>query len=381
MRLINVDTLELEEFFDENIPEYAILSHTWGREEVSFQDLCWLHDYEKNRMTYASLEALVTHIGQNMANKAADMRQRTGFDKIVQSARLAGENEVNYVWVDTCCIDKTSSAELSEAINSMFRWYRNSNFCLAFLSDVDRRDQRHGGLRFEDSRWFTRGWTLQELLAPSWVFFYDRRWKAMGTRTSKASRIAAITGIPKHALARDRWLDHYSLADRMSWASKRKTSRKEDMAYCLLGLFRVNMPLLYGEGNNAFTRLQQEIIKEHGGQSLFAWGYNESMLNHGSVFAPSPAFLGSGTIFEGRFTNMDSFHLNNKCLEISLDLLQVPNAGLSDIYYALWDVRISRLLVKKKSAEMVSIIWLGALLDHSWWRNGTYRTKEATVGC
>ncbi|KAF4931234.1 Vegetative incompatibility protein HET-E-1 [Colletotrichum viniferum] len=339
MRLINVNTLELEEFFDENIPEYAILSHTWGREEVSFQDLCWLHDYEKNRMTYASLETMISQIGQNMADKATKIRQRAGFDKIVQSARIAERRRLRYVWVDTCCIDKTSSAELSEAINSMFRWYQRAFICFAFLSDVDSRKDIDifGALSFENSRWFTRGWTLQELLAPSSVTFYDRRWTAIGTKISEAAQISAITGIPKGAITTTR-LDDWSLADRMSWASKRKTSRKEDIAYCSFGLFGVNMPLLYGEGNNAFIRLQQEIIKEHGGQSLLAWGYNESVLNHGSVFSPSPALLGSGTMVEGTFTNMDPFHLNNKCLEISLDLFQVPNAGLSDIYYALWDV-------------------------------------------
>ncbi|KAK2775654.1 het domain-containing protein [Colletotrichum kahawae] len=344
MRLINVDTLELEEFFDDSIPRYAILSHTWGQEEVSFQDLCWLHDYEKNRMTYTSLEALIPQIGQNMKGKATEMRQRAGFDKIVQSARLAKERELQYVWVDTCCIDKTSSAELSEAINSMFRWYQRSEICFAFLSDVDKRDQGHGGLRFEDSRWFTRGWTLQELLSPSLVMFYDRTWTAMNTRDALAHLIEDITGIPEDALAERYCLNSWSFADRMSWASKRTTSRKEDMAYCLMGFFQVNMPLLYGEGEKAFVRLQQEIIKEHGDQSLLAWGYNESVLTHSSIFAPSPAFMGSAKIGEDNLSSIAPFHLSNKGLEISLDIFQVPtwNAGLSDVYYALWDVWFSR---------------------------------------
>ncbi|KAE9571193.1 Vegetative incompatibility protein HET-E-1 [Colletotrichum fructicola] len=328
MRLINANTLELEEFFDDNIPRYAILSHTWGQEEVSFQDLCWLHDYEKNQMTYASVEALIPQIGQNMEHKATAIRQRAGFDKIVKSALIAIAWDIQYVWLDTCCIDKTSSAELSEAINSMFRWYRNSNFCLAFLSDVDSRGEGYGGVRFEDSRWFTRGWTLQELLAPEIVVFYDRSWRDMANRSSLAKRIANITGIPKYILAGDHELNLCSLASRMSWASKRRTSRKEDMAYCLMGLFGVNMPLLYGEGDKAFIRLQHEIIKEHRGkdESLFAWGYNESVLTHGSIFAPSPALMGSGDMRGTSKLSLDTlpFDLSNKGLDITLDLFRAP---------------------------------------------------------
>ncbi|KAF3811171.1 Vegetative incompatibility protein HET-E-1 [Colletotrichum gloeosporioides] len=338
MRLINVETLELEEFFDEDTPEFAILSHTWGKEEVSFQDLCWVHDYEKNRMIYASLGDLMSQIGHNMTNKAIAIRQRAGFDKIVQSARLAKESELNYVWIDTCCIDKASSAELSEAINSMFRWYQRSAVCFAFLSDVDLRGESYGGVRFEVSRWFTRGWTLQELLAPSLVIFYDRHWNAMDTLTSSVARIAGITGIPGDALVKTDCLDRYSYADRMSWASKRKTSRKEDMAYCLMGLFEVNMPLLYGEGEKAFIRLQTEIMKEHGGQSLLAWGYNRSVTERGSFFAPSLALMGSGKMIEYDLSGTAPFDLSNKRLEIFLDVLKVPIAGLPGYYYALWDV-------------------------------------------
>ncbi|KAH0445037.1 het domain-containing protein [Colletotrichum camelliae] len=369
MRLINVDTLELEEFFDDDIPKYAILSHTWGHEEVSFQDLCWLHEYEHNRTVYASIVALVSQIGQNMANKAAAIRQRAGFDKIVQSARLAkSKHMLRYVWVDTCCIDKSSSAELSEAINSMFRWYQRSDICIAFLSDVceDLDD-----CCLEDSRWFTRGWTLQELLAPSKVVFYDLQWNELCTRDSWAPRIEDITGIPWSALVSQRGLNIWSLAERMSWASKRTTSRKEDMAYCLMGLFEINMPLLYGEGGKAFIRLQQEIIKEHRDQSLFAWGHNESMLTVRSIFAPSPSLMGSVKMAENTFTHMDTchlsnkhlentfasmdaFHLSNKYLEISLNILQVPNTGLH-ITYAFHSFRSFQLLIMKMIREKVCI--------------------------
>ncbi|OHE91069.1 hypothetical protein CORC01_13625 [Colletotrichum orchidophilum] len=143
MRLINVDTLQLEEFFDGNMPEYAILSHTWGKEEVSFRDLCWLHEYEGNREAFASLEGLMASATMNSEDKAQKLRRRSGFDKIMQSAHLAKMESLRYIWIDTCCIDKSSSAELSEAINSMFRWYQEAEiqvidweaFHLAFWDD------------------------------------------------------------------------------------------------------------------------------------------------------------------------------------------------------------------------------------------------------
>ncbi|KAF6841661.1 het domain-containing protein [Colletotrichum plurivorum] len=270
MRLVNVDTLELEEFFDANIPRYAILSHTWGKDEVTFQELCWSKDYEKNQTTYASLEPLILQLGQKLAEKALALRRRAGFDKIVQSARVAKDKGLQYVWVDTCCIDKTSSAELSEAINSMYRWYSAAEWCFDFLSDVahcEPIDDIPSKSGFEQSRWFTRGWTLQELLAPVDVSFLDRDWRYMGSRWFNAQQISRITGIPADVLSSPEEARNKSVAQRMSWASRRETSRSEDVAYCLLGLFDINMPLLYGEGARAFIRLQQEIAREHSDQS------------------------------------------------------------------------------------------------------------------
>jgi hypothetical protein len=175
-----------------------------------------------------------------------------------------------------CCIDKTSSAELSEAINSMFRWYEKAETCYAYLSDVPDG----AGLvpaqvraRFAASRWFTRGWTLQELIAPRYVLFFSRHWKYFGTKESLCDQISAITGIDTDTLL-GAGLEHVSVARKMSWASCRNTTRIEDSAYCLLGLFDVNMPLLYGEGQKAFQRLQEEILRSSHDYSLFAWGLN-----------------------------------------------------------------------------------------------------------
>jgi hypothetical protein len=122
-----------------------------------------------------------------------------------------------------------------------------------------------------NSRWFRRGWTLQELIAPPIVEFYDRNWFEVGTKLSLLGTIAAITRIDIRVLENSQRLDSVNVASRMSWASERKTTRKEDEAYCLMGIFGVNMPLLYGEGHRAFHRLQEEIMKIHDDYTLFAW--------------------------------------------------------------------------------------------------------------
>lgn len=194
---------------------------------------------------------------------------KKGYPKIRETCRLAQENSFQYAWIDTCCIDKTSSAELTEAINSMFMWYQRSSMCIVYLSDLC-------GLASLDAelcvcRWFKRGWTLQELIAPKKVTFYDKDWSQVGTKESLVAKLAEISGIHRDAISCERPLSEFALAQRMSWAACRETTRVEDMAYCLLGIFEINMPLLYGEGNKAFHRLQEEIIRTTPDYSIFAW--------------------------------------------------------------------------------------------------------------
>lgn len=183
----------------------------------------------------------------------------------------------------SCCIDKTSTAELSESINSMFRWYQKAKICYAYLEDVDDVSE------LGRSRWFTRGWTLQELIAPKDVSFYSTNWTFLGSKSDLRDNLAAITGISQDVLsgASESW--HECIATRMRWAANRQTTCLEDMAYCLLGIFDVQMPLLYGEGKRAFTRLQQEIMRGSDDQSLFAWGVPESPYSieqfHGTLSA------------------------------------------------------------------------------------------------
>lgn len=172
-----------------------------------------------------------------------------------------------------CCIDQTSSAELTESINSMFRWYQDAAICYAYLADV-AKNLRLSTIekRLRKSRWFERGWTLQELIAPSEVVFYSMDWQQVGTKSELAACISDITHIDQLYLNGAN-VQLASIAQRMSWAANRETSRDEDVAYCLLGIFDVNMPLIYGEGTKAFQRLQEEIMKAYPeDHTLFAWG-------------------------------------------------------------------------------------------------------------
>ncbi|TDZ25381.1 Vegetative incompatibility protein HET-E-1 [Colletotrichum orbiculare MAFF 240422] len=238
-------TIEVEEFVEGNIPAYSILSHTWEKEEVSFQDM-----ERQAHSAKAGYQKLLASCGQSL---------RDGFD---------------YIWIDTCCIDKTSSAELSEAINSMYRFYEQAAVCYAFLSDVPDDTGFDEESSFAKSRWFTRGWTIQELLAPSRIVFYSKSWKPLGTKSELGRLISSVSGIDEQFLG-GRPLTYASIAARMSWAARRETTRAEDRAYSLLGVFGVNLPLLYGEGGNgAFIRLQEELIRTSDDQSIFAWPCN-----------------------------------------------------------------------------------------------------------
>ncbi|GKU08907.1 unnamed protein product [Fusarium langsethiae] len=196
---------------------------------------------------------------------------KKGYAKIRNCCSVARNAGFKYVWVDTCCIDKTSSAELSEAINSMYRWYQQAEVCYAYLADVPAGQKGH---RLPpDCKWFTRGWTLQELIAPSEIIFLNQKWERIGTNSESnlQQEISNITHIPLGILSGDDNVETASIAQRMTWASKRNTSRLEDRAYCLLGIFDINMPLLYGEGVKAFVRLQEEIMKVSDDHSIFAW--------------------------------------------------------------------------------------------------------------
>ncbi|EIW58356.1 HET-domain-containing protein, partial [Trametes versicolor FP-101664 SS1] len=246
-RFLNTLTGEFEWYNDPRKVIYAILSHTWRSSEdggeQSFGDV------------------------QNIQSTVAEgVRKQQG---ICTVARKAG---FRLIWSDACCIDKTSSAELSEAINSMYEWYRLSDMCYVYLEDVPDDDVPTDSTSyFCISRWHDRGWTLQELIAPERVEFLTRTWHFLGTKIGLASTLENITGVNFDILTGRAPVDSVSVARRMSWAAERETTRIEDRAYSLMGLFGVHMSPIYGEGNNAFLRLQEEIIRKVPDQSIFAW--------------------------------------------------------------------------------------------------------------
>jgi hypothetical protein len=297
MRLINVNTMQVEQFVEDRVPKYAILSHRWEDEEVSYRDM-----------------------------SLSDVSKKKGYSKIEKTCRLARNTVADtcfeYVWVDTCCIDRTNSTELAEAINSMFRWYKESVICYAWLSDLDPAVSIEVGL--PGCTWFTRGWTLQELLAPKRVFFYDKSWTKRGSKETLRSLLSRITGIEEEVLNKKEDPSMVSAAVKMSWASRRRTTKMEDIAYCLLGIFDVNMPLLYGEGpTKAFRRLQEEIIKETNDTTLFTWTpLHEQQATRG-IFARSPEeyHLCRG-IFQTSFADNDIFTFTNQGLQINTRLIE-----------------------------------------------------------
>ena len=360
MWLIDTTTLELEFFTAPNVPQYAILSHTWGHvrgdKEVSFQDFKDL-------------------------KKAKTM---SGFSKIAKTCQLARESGIEYAWIDTCCIDKSSSAELSESINSMYSWYRQSKICYAYISDwpphsewadlspVDKDSTDHkrpavilensdraecfdsrakfakrpGGASFSSGsntsiplRWFTRGWTLQELIAPTVIEFYDQVWNFKGSKSDSvvAENLSRITGITTYILEDGSFgrLRGTSLGQRMSWAAYRETSRTEDTAYCLLGIFQVNMPMLYGEGDRAFLRLQEEIIKSTTDLSLFAWTqHDQDGQQYRGIFSCHPrefAGLRDCLLLKSHFSQAEEVAITNKGLRIHTSLFHPFYNG------TLWD--------------------------------------------
>jgi hypothetical protein len=306
MRLLNAKIKTFEEFVGE-IPPYAILSHTWGSDELAFKDI-----------------------------------ERNGYSpsrKIDGCCEQAIKDELEYVWIDTCCIDKSSSAELSEAINSMWDWYAQSELCYVYLSDVPPGTNiQEEDSAFSRSRWFTRGWTLQELISPRVVAFYDESWNEIGRKSYSGDHrdfailLNKVTRIPSTVLMDRRpwFLRRFSNAQKMSWAARRTTTRVEDVAYSLLGLFGINMPLLYGEGARAFIRLQEEILKASDDESIFSWGFGSSPGSGSSLFASSPAdFEHCGDMVHYTLPGLKPSHytLTNKGLHFGTSICDFPIEG------------------------------------------------------
>ncbi|OTB17666.1 hypothetical protein K445DRAFT_315413 [Daldinia sp. EC12] len=351
MWLINTDTRRLELVNEPEEYTYAVLSHTWEDEEVSFQE------FQAPEQPY----------------------EKKGFGKIMRTCELASAHGLRYAWVDTCCIDKSSSAELSEAINSMFKWYMNAAVCIVFLSDLPF------GSSFEDHfprcRWLTRGWTLQEIVAPRVAEFYDAKWELRGRKPELNSLLADVTRIDYDVLCNNQVMFEVPVARRMSWASMRQTTRVEDTAYCLMGIFGVSMPMIYGERHKAFMRLQEEIAKESSDLSLFAWTNPSLNLSPESwiqqsyrgIFARSPREFSNAHNLKRRVKDAvidTEFAITNKGLRIETALISIPDAT-EDL---VWDLGVSeRDDWPKDRADG----WLGVYLTKT--ANGYVRSKSHTL--
>lgn len=315
MRLINVRSQKLETFYDvSKRPSYAILSHRWiDGEEVSFEDLTRLP-------------------------KGA-FKTRSGWQKIVFCCQQAQHDGLDFVWIDTCCIDKSSSAELSEAINSMYQWYTEADVCYAYLNDIFAgQPAKHGSdpdyvslsaarlatcrQIMVSSAWFTRAWTLQELLAPRKVIFFDKTYSICGTKQQLESELEWITGVPASVLRSSQVIKQTCVARKMSWAANRRATRVEDVAYSLFGIFEVNLPLLYGEGKRAFVRLQEEIIRQYDDQTVFAWTSSGS--GPCELFASSPRDFAHCSEFVVRNPEKAvPYSLTNVGLDIELPIVRI----------------------------------------------------------
>jgi hypothetical protein len=359
MRLINTDTLEFAEFLGPKTPPYAILSHTWEDGEVSLRE---------------------------MTDPSPSVTSKNGYRKIVDYCRLAAREGYGWAWIDTCCIDKTNHAELAESINSMFRWYEEAIVCHVFLADLAADAELEDAL--SRCRWFTRGWTLQELIAPKTVHFHDLSWDMRGTKANLITELAAITGILETVLDGGLPLHQVCIAVRMSWASNRETTRPEDAAYCLLGIFDVHMPMIYGEGKKAFRRLQEEIIRQSTDLTVFACHHQpEAVVHVGSEFEAgsrvdaAPMLASSALDFEmhstrqaqgllqtigntTKWSNLDTeYAITNKGLRMTTKLTLLSDnegswvAGGARLYFlALGKVQYDIKDVGKRTREIIGII-------------------------
>ncbi|KAH7323091.1 heterokaryon incompatibility protein-domain-containing protein [Stachybotrys elegans] len=371
MWLLNVHNRQLESFFsEEDTPAYAILSHTWQDSEISFQDL----------------------------RDRKHLEDHPAFQKLDRSCRQARGDGYDYIWIDTCCIDKSSSAELSEAINSMFRWYQQSSVCYIYLSDYVAHGRQVSEaavcLDVEDAefckaRWFSRGWTLQELIAPRKAVFFDASWISFGERNGDLMRhICQRTGIWEEVFLVKRCrcnvpisrvrdekcllclspdilpqiLDGFAVAVKMSWAAHRRTTRREDEAYSLLGLFNVNMPLLYGEGRKAFVRLQEAIVRQCNDPTILLWcsdGPDES-----GCLATSPSGFAQNVPIVGRriFQSTETGSFFKYSPDISSASIDISGTTIVS-RMRLMECLVGSSLLYQTPFDRRNIFWL-ALIDY-----------------
>ncbi|KAI0716533.1 hypothetical protein C8Q76DRAFT_410889 [Earliella scabrosa] len=422
MRLLDTYTLQFHWVNNPADATYMILSHVWDKKgEQSFQDLQRIQaDVPRDLKSGAGEGAVQPSTDKrdpeeplDITSRRAEVRNNDQIPKTTQRdpvrreeasstgaaviSPLCADERVSskirnfcavaracgyrYGWMDSCCIDKTSSAELSEAINSMYEWYSRAQVCCVYLHDVgSEEDPRTPKSAFRRSEWFSRGWTLQELIAPFRLTFFSKEWQMLCSKAILVQELTEITGVDRDILLHHKSLDSVSVARRMSWAAERKTTRIEDEAYSLMGIFGIYMPTIYGEGRNAFIRLQEEIFQRSADQSIFAWGPTlprdpqaYEMINTRddvSLFAPDPThFQASGSISTITFK-----HLGRRIGRKSLGIAEhtITNIG----------VRITLPLVPLPGSEGIEKDNHYRLLEaeHTgWWRETYHRSAVSDL--
>jgi hypothetical protein len=318
MRLLDVDNFEVQSGYPDqdladaksqlwyessdaatHTPKYAILSHRWRKgEEVKFQDFPSLPKEQLRDFPPQNPISLVPS-----SNPRNDQHNLSSIYKIAGACKEVLESEdktMRHIWIDTVCINQGDSQELSTSINSMFRWYQNAEVCYVYMFDVswDCTNLASSRTQFVKSDWFRRGWTLQELLAPKKLKFFDRDWKVIGSKDDLVTEIMSATGISAEHLGGS--FHSASLGQKMSWLAGRTTERLEDRAYCVLGIFGIYLDARYGSGEDEFMRLQEEILKGWRkdvpfDESLFAW--RAEQIESSGIFAPAPGcFRDAGDI-------------------------------------------------------------------------------------
>ncbi|KAG1731343.1 heterokaryon incompatibility protein-domain-containing protein [Suillus paluster] len=278
--------------------QYGILSHRWLREgEPSCKELI------KQR---------------NLSGP--------GYEKLQRFCEVAISHGMKFAWSDTCCIDKSSSAELDESIRSMFRWYRNSAICIVLLAQSTSTGD------MTDDEWFTRGWTLQELIAPKKIKFYDNNWEPLTRQDNDKnedddehilSAISKDTGITTRNLLRFVDPGPFYIRERMGWAAKRTTTRDEDVAYSMTGIFDVGLQIAYGEGGDrAFIRLIEALMQVTSDTDILHWKGQAALLPHTRALPPSPAAYMVRSI--GGSHPKDRFAMTSAGLRIKLAIFPSP---------------------------------------------------------
>ncbi|KAL8789767.1 MAG: hypothetical protein Q9213_001018 [Squamulea squamosa] len=308
IRLLNAESCTLEQFKDEQCPSYVIISHRWAEDptdEVVYDDMAQFHE-------------LASSPSWRKANSAAKIAGAC--QKVLDDTNRT----IKYLWMDTVCIKQDNPMELSTAINSMYRLYSDATVCFAYLSDYPSQEVQTLG----QSDWFNRGWTLQELVAPQKVKFFDRHWSLVRDKQTLLKELASRTNIHEDYLTKNYLIPLSSVSQRMSWMAGRKTTVPEDTAYCLLGIFDINMPLLYGEGKErAFRRLQEEIMRSSDDHSLFAWTSDKPPDVISGLLASSPEWFRSSGNYQcySLMENSPPYQLTNKGVAIDLYLRHVED--------------------------------------------------------